>query len=537
MKKLISLFFILVSICAASQQNRVQASVDTLKNKIGAEFKLTLKTNVDTMSTVVFPAGKSFGPLEVINSYPIDTIKQGSSYELIKRYGLTQFDSGKYTIPKLKVLINKKPFLTQDFSIEVTNVSVDTTKQKMYDIKDIIKVGKNPFNWWPYILIAIAISAVGFLVYWLIKKRQTKKRPPEIFKTPIEKATSLLNQLEQKKLWQKGEVKAYYSELTDIARNYIEEAIKIPAMESTTSELILALRNASVKKNMQLTPETVENLERVLRQADLVKFAKSKPLEFEIADDRSKIERAIIILNKSLPEEVTEVQLSNEEFKRRKLKKQKINRIIITVGAVVFLFIATAIYFVATKGFDYLKDNIIGHPTKELAEGEWVTSEYGNPGISLETPKVLKRMDAKNALPKETLAFVKDFQVFAYGAMTDNFHIAASTMTYKEGVQMDLDKALEGVIISLETKGAKNMTVKKEGFESKEGVSAVKGFGTLTMLDPVKNENIKMKYEIVLFGQQASLQQIILMHREDDKYAIDISKRIFNSAVLKKLDE
>jgi hypothetical protein len=28
--------------------------------------------------------------------------------------------------------------------------------------------------------------------------------------------------------------------------------------------------------------------------------------------------------------------------------------------------------FIATKGFDYVKDNIIGHPTKELLEGEWV---------------------------------------------------------------------------------------------------------------------------------------------------------------------
>jgi hypothetical protein len=56
----------------------------------------------------------------------------------------------------------------------------------------------------------------------------------------------LLDTLE--KIVAKGEVKAYYSELTDIARNYIEEAIEIPAMESTTSELIQGLRTASVKK-------------------------------------------------------------------------------------------------------------------------------------------------------------------------------------------------------------------------------------------------------------------------------------------------
>jgi hypothetical protein len=78
--------------------------------------------------------------------------------------------------------------------------------------------------------------------------------------------------------------------LTDIARNYIEEAIDIPAMESTTSELILGLRAASVRKKMTF-PETIENLERVLKQADLVKFAKSKPLVKYT--DRNKIQKAI----------------------------------------------------------------------------------------------------------------------------------------------------------------------------------------------------------------------------------------------------
>ena len=68
--------------------------------------------------------------------------------------------------------------------------------------------------------------------------------------------------LEKKELWQKGEIKAYYSELTDIARNYIEEAIEIPAMESTTSELIIGLRAVSIKKKMSLTQDTLENLER-----------------------------------------------------------------------------------------------------------------------------------------------------------------------------------------------------------------------------------------------------------------------------------
>jgi hypothetical protein len=132
----------------------------------------------------------------------------------------------------------------------------------------------------------------------------------------------LLNNLEKKELWQKGEIKAYYSELTDIARNYIEEAIQIPAMESTTSELIEGLRKASLKKKMTLSKETIENLEQVLRQADLVKFAKSKPLDFEITEDRKKIEKSIITLDKSIPviEESEDELLLNELQRQEQLK-------------------------------------------------------------------------------------------------------------------------------------------------------------------------------------------------------------------------
>jgi hypothetical protein len=87
-------------------------------------------------------------------------------------------------------------------------------------------------------------------------------------------------------------VKAYYSELTDIARNYIEEAIDI-RLWKVLPELITGLRAASVRKKMTVSQDTIANLERVLKQADLVKFAKSKPLDFEITEDRNKIQKAI----------------------------------------------------------------------------------------------------------------------------------------------------------------------------------------------------------------------------------------------------
>ena len=541
MKLKFYIFLFLLSSSIFAQQKQIETSIDTTKNKIGAEFKLTLKTVVSSKSKVVFPKLKNIGPLEVIQSYPIDTVKKNDTYELIKKYGLTQFDSGKYTIPSIKILIDKKPFSTDSIRVEVNNIKVDTLQQKMYDIKDITAVDNGIGDWWIYVLLVVVIIGIGVFVYWFVKKRQQKKIEEEVYKTPIEKATSLLNNLEQKELVQKGEIKEYYSELTDIARNYIEEAIHIPAMESTTSELIQAIRLASTKKKMTLTPETVENLERVLRQADLVKFAKSKPLDFEITDDRNKIQKVILTLDNAIPTEVPEEiedQLLNEAQRQKQIKlqlqKKRNKRIAIAVGTVVFLLAATTTFFIATKGFKYVKDNVIGHKTKELLEGEWVKSEYGNPGVLIETPKVLKRMDTQKVLPKEAMALIKEMQLFAYGSMIDNFYITVSTSKFKTPTDIDLAKALEGSLKIIEAQGGHNIIVKQEDFQTNEGVQGVKGYGTMTLLNPVDKTSAKAYYEILLFKQDQGLQQIMILHEEGDTYANDITTRILNSVELRK---
>lgn len=539
MKIKLYILFLLISTSLFAQ--KVTTSIDSTKKKIGAEFKLTLKTDVDTLSKVKFPNAKFFGALEVIQSYKIDTVKNGARYELIKKYGLTQFDSGKYTIPRIPVLINGKPSFSDSIKVEVNDVKVDTLKQKMYDIKDIAKVESPLGSWWIYLLVLLVIGVIGYFVYKFIKKRQSQPKVEAIvYTSPIEKATSLLQQLEKKELWQKGEIKNYYSELTDIARNYIEEEIHIPAMESTTSELIEGLRKAAKQQKLKLSNETVENLEKVLKQADLVKFAKVKPLDFEIEEDKKRISSSIVTIHKSIPEIVEdndELALWNEQQKElariQKLKKQKRVRIITTIGIVLgmlMLFVLGLIYF---KGFDYVKDNFLGHPTKDLVEGEWVFSEYGNPGVKIETPKVLKRMDASKALPKDAAALIKDMQLFVYGSMLDDFYITVATSTFKQEVQLDLDKAVEGSLKVMESQGAQNIIVKTEEFDTQQGITGKKSYGTMTVLDKVKGKSTKMYYEMLVFGQNNGLQQILILHREDDKYGQQIGERILNSVELK----
>jgi hypothetical protein len=523
-----------------AQQKPLTTSINVKQNKIGAEFKLSLKAIADTSARVVFPKLKNVGALEVIQSYPVDTVWKDRQYELVKTYGLTQFDSGTYALPALKILINNKPFYSDSLRVQVANVVVDTLKQKMFDIKPIAQ-GPSSYRWvWTLLLVIALLAAAGYGVFWWRKRKQNTVEVVEEFKSPIEKATSMLNVLEKKQLWQKGEVKSYYSELTAIARNYIEEAIAIPAMESTTAELIAALQNASKQKKMELTAETIENLERVLKQADLVKFAKSKPLDFEITEDRKKIEKAIVTLDRAIPtiEEDEEESALNELQRQQQLqqqaakaRKRRNQRIAASALGLVLLVLG---YFIATKGFTYVKDTLIRKETKLLLEGEWVQSEYGNPAVRLETPEVLVRTDLSKTLPKNGMALIKEMQSFVEGKWGDAFYVMVNTMHYQKETEIDLDKSIDVTIDLFESLGAQNMLVKQEEFQTKQGVSGRKGYGTFVLLNTLTKSSTTYYYEVLLFGQDGGLQQLVLVHEEGDAYANAIAERILNSVELKQ---
>jgi hypothetical protein len=298
------------------------------------------------------------------------------------------------------------------------------------------------------------------------------------------------------------------------------------------------------QKKLKLSKETLVNLEKVLMQADLVKFAKVKPLDFEIEEDKKRISSTIVTIHNAIPtvvEETDELEAWNEQQRElariQKLKKQKQVRIITTIGVVVTIIFISLLTLIYVKGWYYVKDNIIGHPTKELVEGEWIYSEYGNPGVKIETPKVLKRMDASKMLPKETYAVLKEMQMFGYGSMFESFNIVVSTAKFKQETEVNFDTVLEGNTKSWEAMGAQNILFKQEEFNTDKGISGVKAYGTMVMLDKIQNKSQKLYYEILLFKQEGGLQQIVVSYKEGDEYGKLILDRIINSAELKNNSE
>ncbi len=536
MRSLRILFLILASIPVFGQQTTVQMSVDSTAKKIGAEFRVTVRTTVDTADIVKFPVAPRFGNLEVIRNYKVDTIEQGAKFELIKRYGLTQFDQGKYVIPKLPVKINGGVYFTDAIPIEVAAVKVDTLKQKMFDIKTV--VGPEGSTDWSLLWLLLVVVILLAIAIWYAKQKKSAASLEKVvvYKTPIDKATNLLKSLESKQLWQKGEVKAYYSELTDIARTYIEEEIKIPALESTTAELIVALKNVAKQKKYKLSADTLEDLKQVLMQADLVKFAKSKPLEFEIEADKQRIEKTIVTLHQAIPEEILEEESPVEELQEsRAAKKRRKRQVRMLVAASISAILLCLGTWIAISGYTEVKDTLLFNRGKILLEGEWIKSEYGYPGITIETPTVLKR-EKKTLLNATQPAQIANMQSFSSGDFSDAFSISISTLTSKDTTQIPLDKVLEETLHRLERNNARNIIGDQGEFTTPNGISGLRGMGTFSQINTLTNKSTKYYYELFIFNQEGGIQKILLAHPEGDSYGKKIAERVINSIELRQLN-
>ena len=298
MKKQILLLFLFLSSLAYAQQVKVE--VDTTNIRIGEQFKYQI--SVDDTANVIIPKLENLKGIEIVEDIATDTLEKN----LIKKYILTSFDSGAYYIPSQQVFIRNRAYLTDSILINVATVAIDTTKQKMFPIKAIQSEPYTFDDFKPYLIwVILGLLLIAGLIYYLKTRKKEEITEEEIIAAlpPYEEAIERLQKLDEKLLWQNNQVKRYYSELTDIIRAYIEKELKIPALESTTDELIETMKDFNEAKTIETSRENIRKLKELLREADLVKFAKSKPLSHEIEEDRRDAED---VLNELKPKLIVE---------------------------------------------------------------------------------------------------------------------------------------------------------------------------------------------------------------------------------------
>lgn len=526
MNKLVVALFL--SLCTLAGFAQVTSTVDSTQIKIGSAFNLTIKATANEGSKVVFPNQQNIGPFEVLEQSKTDTVSNGNNIELTKKYTLTQFDEGDYVVPRLSVYIDGKNHQTNLFNIKVNNVAVDTLKQPMHDIKPQIGGETDTDKLWKYLFGILFSIIAGVAAYFIVKRIQNKNLTEEdLYKTPLEKVTKKLQLLDSKRWVLNGDVKAYYSEMTDVIRDYIEEVFEIPAKESTTSEVIQMLFQTIQSKKIQLSKESVNDLKRVLQTADLVKFAKSEPMMNEIEQDRKTSEVISVSIDKAIPR-FSEEQSERVKLRERRFKKRQQMRLWIPIGVTTLLLLVTGIVYIVQavrSGYEWS----IFASNKSLYEREWVTSDYGFPAVILSTPEALTRVQMPQSDKEKQQS---QTSVFAYSNLKTQLIIAVGTTATQTNDSINLNQMLKYKLdLTAKQYGAKDVTYNAEEF-TQNGVRGIRGTGTLVAQNFVSGEAIKMQYDMYVFIQQNGIQEVSVLYKEGDEYGAKIDQRIIESIQL-----
>ncbi len=520
------------NIINAQQQSTVKAEIDTAQIKIGEQIQYKITVETDSLNLVYFPQEQTFSPLEMVEALKIDTTKKKDRITLQRIYALTQFDSGTYIIPPQRIAINEEPFLTDSFRIAVADVVVDTTKQKLFDIKPLVKVDRSYAKLWKWLLIiGIGLLVIGGLVYWFfLRPKPLTEEEKVALLPPYDRALLQLKELENSRYLIQDEFKKYYSELTNIVRSYLEEEVHVSALESTTDQLIERLELLKDAGELKLEDETLQQFKQVLQTADLVKFAKSKPQMTVAEEDRKAVEFVVVKTKEALPEPEGEELLQDEAYLEELARKQRRKRIYTAAAIFAGIVVLGLGASVAVFGFKDVKDTVLRHPTKALLEGEWVQSSYGYPPIDIETPQVLVRKELGEFNPADS---IQSAQIFGMTNVSGMFSASVSAMSFSNGKKLDFEKSVESVLVALEKKGARNLIAKNEEAFTKSGVQGLKTYGSYQMQAPESNTSVRTKYAVFLFGGAGFQQQIILTWMDGDDYAEQIIQRITASIDVK----
>ena len=520
----------------AQSYEELLVAVDSTKLRIGEQINIRYQIKGDSLSQIQFAEQPNFAPFELLEDFPLETLRSQAHYLFTKKYALIQFDSGTYWIPKQKILINGVGMITDSISIRVNTVVVDTLKQPLFDIKPLVAVKRGYKKLTQQILITVFGLILLILAVFLILRVQKKLIEKRKELPPFDRALLELKALEEERPRLQEEYKSYYSKLTDVVRRYLEEEANITALESTSRELLKKLELLKDSGKLDLDGETLRSLKRVLEHADLVKFARSAP-EFEVAtSDRNLVEDVVIKTQEALPEP-TQEEIEATAAYQKVLKKQKRQKQFKIAGlGTLGLFLLVGLITVYVYGFGNVKDTLIQYPTKVMMNNKWIQSQYGTPALLLATPEVLVRAAET---PKGTI-------LFSAGDPLNSVYVQLSFIQQappeqgkeksEEEQQQEAQEMINKIIAGLEVDGAANMLINPDPFKTKDGSEVIQLSGTLDLLNPEGKERTRCRLRSIILPFEQVQVELRMLYAKDDRYGDEIEARIIESLeVLKEL--
>ncbi len=299
------------------------ARLDTNLIVIGDQINLLLSVEQPKGVKIEFPAFKdSIGSgVEIIQQNPQDTIQMESgNIKVNKNFLITSFNDGVHKMNPFEFKIHEENLMniirTDTLLLGVKTFEIDTSKANF----DIIMPIHTPIAFAeiaPWVFGGLLLVAIIVLLFLYLRKR--KKNQPLFTKVkPKEPAHVIalrkLDEIKHQKLWETGKVKEFHSELTDTIRFYLDERFKLSTIESTTDEIITAVKSVDQESEWHV------KLKEILERADLAKFAKFSPLQDE---NEMSLKYAYKIIETTIVEVIPEEEKAQEETTADDAKKKE----------------------------------------------------------------------------------------------------------------------------------------------------------------------------------------------------------------------
>ncbi len=531
--RILILFFILIGFDSVSAQQNpgINVQIDTTQIRIGEQIKVSVLAQTDTLSFVDFLELKELGNFEVVKASLPDTLEKSPDRKLLKNYYITAWDTGKYSMPPIKITIQDSIFTTDSIpGIEVLGVKLDTINQPAYGYKEIInaegeKAGdyhQKTFSYWWFLLLLLLP-----LAYYLYKRRHKIFSKTKVL-SPYEKAVSGWEKLKNEALWKRGETGKHYFRLTHLLKNYIEEDLHLSAKEKISSELLQELKKYRFENGEYFSPVLLEKLQKTLQRADLAKYANLSPSSPEIDEDMQVIKDLIDQSHQVLSvieEEKARKQAEIEQAKRRKRKILYISLSVIL--AIALLIGGTTYYFLNKYGvLDQVQENIYAP--------EWVYNEYGgNPAMGLTTPHVLSPYEIKQKLSDaEKMALDKlpgEISVYTDQNFLKGYAIVEMNVDLDKPLPQQVDLGPE--MLNLLLKALKVKDPKMEKDQAEEGMFYK---GEFEMEIPTLKLMRKFDFEARTFSGPNYARLVLVAYKKGSEENKKLAGKVIQSAELIK---
>ena len=271
-----------------------QPSVRLLRDKIkiGEQTELIYEFKGDVFKKDLFPKHerviqcdlignktKKITNLEIIGNFNDSLTKNKKGIVWEGSYNITCWDSGTVIIPSVEFQIGDKKIAFLPIRLQVSSPKIIEGKD-VYDIRTYFESLPTKLNsFFREYGLLILLLVLGLVIVYFLVKRSKKSHNIKTNEIPLTLKQITLNQIEEltnTRLWEQGKLKEHYVRLSFLLRNYLAKRYRLSLLDKTSFQICALLSKCELHVSLQ------KDIQKVLNQSDLVKFAKSVPTEVEI---------------------------------------------------------------------------------------------------------------------------------------------------------------------------------------------------------------------------------------------------------------